>query len=253
MRALFISDVHLQDGTSTKARVLIRFLEEEASRYDQLYILGDLFDVWPGTTGHLVRHYKPVLDVLGALARGGTAISYLEGNHDFRLGRYFTEEIGARVLENDHVDANGNDWNGKRLYLSHGDLGNPKDFAYRGLRSVLRQPLLHGVLGLLPGAWVFALGASASRLSRKSKPPLTEEKAALIRRVYRETARRICERGFDLVMMGHTHLPDDYRFELGGRACRYLNTGDWVRNFTYVEFDGTDFHARAHPVGGSLS
>ena len=48
--------------------------------------------------------------------------------------------------------------------------------------------------------------------------------------------------------MGHTHIPDDYSVEVDGRQCRYINTGDWVRHFTYLEFDGSQFYTRTHPV-----
>ena len=44
MRRLFLADVHLSPREPARTERLIRFLEREAPRTDELYILGDLFD-----------------------------------------------------------------------------------------------------------------------------------------------------------------------------------------------------------------
>ena len=61
-------------------------------------------------------------------------------------------------------------------------------------------------------------------------------------------AEDIFQQGYDVVLMGHTHLPDDIETRVDGRPCRYINTGDWVRHFTYLEFDGSQFYTKTHPV-----
>jgi UDP-2,3-diacylglucosamine hydrolase len=39
----------------------------------------------------------------------------------------------------------------------------------------------------------------------------------------------------DYFVFGHRHFPLDW--PLPGNS-RYINLGDWIRNFTYAEFDG---------------
>ena len=48
MRTLFISDLHLSQERPAITALFQRFLQEQASQADALYILGDLFEVWLG-------------------------------------------------------------------------------------------------------------------------------------------------------------------------------------------------------------
>lgn len=243
MSSLFFSDVHLRDAGSVKTKLVVRFLQEVASRFDRLYILGDLFDVWPGTSAHLVRTYKPVIQALKRLVEDGHSVHYLEGNHDFFLGDYFSDSLGIHVYTDSIVE----EWNGRKVCMMHGDLGNPKDLGYRALRYVLRRETVHMVKNFFPQDWIYQVGLNSSKLSRKYQGhfPAREDHT---RAIYRRTAESLFQKGYDIVLMGHTHIPDDYSVVVDGRQCRYINTGDWVRHFTYLEFDGSQFYTKVHPV-----
>lgn len=243
--AIFISDVHLQDGTSVKTNLVNRFLQEVASQFKHIFILGDLFDVWPGTSPYLIERFQSVLEVLRTLVKQGHDVHYVEGNHDFRLGKFFTEDLGLQVHTDEHTLNLGD----KKVYLAHGDLGNPSERGYRALRTVLRQDLLHWALKPVPPKWIFDLGHRTSGLSRRyQQGQHSPQTATRIRQIYRGTAEQIFHQGFDVVVMGHTHLPDDVTTLIQGRKCRYINTGDWVQNFTYLEFDGSEFYTKTHPM-----
>jgi UDP-2,3-diacylglucosamine hydrolase len=245
MKALFISDVHLIDSYSPKTLAVVDFLEKKSSEFDHIFILGDLFDVWPGTTDYLIATFQPICEFFKKLIQKGCQIYYLEGNHDFRLGDYFTKEVGVKVYPNSFESR----WGNKKVFLAHGDLGNPKEKGYRVLRSFLRSTWLHFLIKPIPKKWIFQLGQKTSQASRGYQK-LTEEKTELIRQTYRNSARQLFEKGYDVVIMGHTHIPDDYSLNFGERECRYLNTGDWVSNFTYLEFDGVEFYTKRHSIAG---
>lgn len=246
MNAILFSDVHLIDGTSVKTQLVIRFMQEVASRFERIYILGDLFDVWPGTNSYLIQKYQPVLSVIEQWVKEGRQVCYIEGNHDFKLGDHFIKKLGVKVVQNEIQET----WNDRKVYLAHGDLGNPRDWSYKALRYLLRHPGLHGLMKFVPGKWVYDVGRRTSKASRglQDKYTFTKEKEAMIRQIYRNTAEGLFEKGYDIVVMGHTHLPDDYRKKVNDRECRYFNTGDWIKNFTYLEFDGKDFYTRTHPI-----
>jgi len=243
MSAIYLSDVHLRDAYSIKARLVIRFLQQVASRHEEIYILGDLFDAWPYTSEFLLRAFRPVLQALKKLVEEGHTVHYIEGNHDFHLGEYFREDLGIDVHPRSFVQTR----NGKKIYMAHGDLANRRDIGYHGLRFVLRSNLARTLFKYSPPELLFRIGSKSSVLSRRyqSKRPRQE---IVIRQVYRDAAQRIFREGYDVVLMGHTHLPDDFTVTLEGRICRYLNTGDWVKHFTYLEFDGTQFYTKTHPV-----
>jgi UDP-2,3-diacylglucosamine hydrolase len=40
---------------------------------------------------------------------------------------------------------------------------------------------------------------------------------------------------FDYFIFGHRHYPVNYKLT---DKSRYINLGDWIRNFTYASFDG---------------
>ncbi len=245
MTAIFISDIHLREPESVKTGLVIRFLQEKASRFEEIFILGDLFDVWPATSPYLIEKYEPVLSVLRNLVKGGHRIHYFEGNHDFHLGSYFSEELGIQVYPN-HRSFKLSDYN---VFITHGDLGNPRDIGYRLLRGFLRQRATRAFIRTLPQSWVDAIGQKSSHLSRDYQARLPHKENG-VREIYRNYALKLFQKGYDVVMTGHTHIPDDMRVDVNGRQCRYLNTGDWVKHFSYVEFDGKDFYTRTHPIRG---
>ncbi|MRR35913.1 UDP-2,3-diacylglucosamine diphosphatase, partial [bacterium] len=97
MRAIFIADAHLRHEGDQNYRLLMEFLAGLRGAVDTLFILGDLFEFWIGYETVPFTHYLPILDRLKELAESGTEIVYLEGNHDFHMGPFFTETLGARV------------------------------------------------------------------------------------------------------------------------------------------------------------
>jgi UDP-2,3-diacylglucosamine hydrolase len=246
MNAIFFSDVHLKDADSLKTKLVLRFLQEQAAQYERIYFLGDLFDVWPGTNAYLLKRFEPVLEEFRSLVKDGHELTYVEGNHDFRLGEAFSKGLGIRVIPNEIVE----DFNGKKVHMAHGDLGNPKLIGYRILRKVLRNELVQQVARVVPSQLVYGLGDYSSRMSRDYQLQKGRNEP-LIRDIYRACAERLFAKGNDVVIMGHTHIPDDYRQEVDGRSCRYFNTGDWVKSFTYLVFDGNDFYTKVHPVTGN--
>ena len=56
MKAIFISDVHLQDAQSKKTLEVLEFLRTKGPQFEHVYILGDLFDVWPGTSDRVANY-----------------------------------------------------------------------------------------------------------------------------------------------------------------------------------------------------
>jgi hypothetical protein len=135
----FMSDAHLgvdpaeQEGART-AR-LHDFLNSLPGRASSLYIVGDLFDFWFEYRTAIPRRYFPTLAVLQGLRATGLDIAYLNGNHDFWLGRFFRDTLGIRTIDGGAtVEAQG-----RRLWLHHGDGLLGGELGYRALRGVLRS------------------------------------------------------------------------------------------------------------------
>lgn len=244
MSKIIISDAHLNDGYELKAKLLIRFMEKEVIHHETLYILGDFFDVWPGTNAYLVKKYKPVIHTLRQLCEEGIEIIYLEGNHDFRLGSFFSEELGIKVYPNFLSET----WMDKKVILTHGDWANRKDHSQQILRKFLRLSIVHQFKKCIPPKILYNIGKASSSFSRRCYMSYRLKHLDLIKMKYRDIARNFFLNGYDIVIMGHTHLPDDIHIEIDGRLCRYINVGDWMEHFSYLEFDSGCIYTKTYPL-----
>ena len=73
MSSCFISDLHLDHKREDIKKAFFKFLEAEASEFENLYILGDLFEVWIGDdfedrfTGEVISSEFKLLKVVQIL------------------------------------------------------------------------------------------------------------------------------------------------------------------------------------------
>jgi UDP-2,3-diacylglucosamine hydrolase len=221
----FLSDAHLGADPgpveAERERRLHDFLNHLPGRATELVIVGDLFDFWFEYHSAIPRRHFRTLAMLGRLRDAGLPITYLNGNHDFWLGRFFRDELGIETRE----DALQLDRQGRRLWIHHGDGLIGGDLGYRALRKLIRHPasirayqLLHPDLGIPLARWV-------SRWSRHSRAerPLDGD------RLWNEVAVPRFADGFDTIVIGHFHHAWERRE--GDRQLVLL--GDWIDLFTY--------------------
>ncbi len=228
-RSYFISDAHLGKNLPYPAhreQILIDFLNHIRDDADHLFILGDLFDFWVEYRHAIRPDYFNVLCSLKSLVQHGVKIHYIAGNHDFALGTFLTDYIGIQI----HLDSWKMMDGTHRIYLTHGDGLISDDKGYQVLKYFLRNPILqHGYRLLHPDIGV-GLASFFSKLSRsrgKQKVPKFGPKH------YRQAAWSLADKGFDMVLMGHTHQP-----EIIVRHDKiYCNTGDWIKSFTYASLE----------------
>ena len=51
----------------------------------------------------------------------------------------------------------------------------------------------------------------------------------------------LAKQQIDYFVFGHRHYPIDYPLS---NESRYINLGDWIRNFTYACFDGNEMELK---------
>lgn len=224
----FIADAHLSgsDSDDVRQQMLVRFLEENRDRMACLVILGDLFDFWFGFPGYLDPTYRPLCDMLLSLSRDGVRIIYLEGNHDFSVGEFFTETLQGQVYSGDHVLK----LNGYRVFLSHGDNIDPADLRYRFYRGLLKNRAVYTLIRLLGPSRTNQIKNFLTRrpwMHKRRERPVGVHPDEVF-------ARKKCGEGMDVVILGHIHYPCEKTFVLDGRTCYYFNVGDWIEHFSYL-------------------
>jgi UDP-2,3-diacylglucosamine pyrophosphatase LpxH len=224
-RAVFICDTHL--GTrGCRSDFLADFLRQITCQH--LYLVGDIIDGWRlRRSWYWDHHHDEVLRHILRLARSGTEVTYISGNHDEMFRQWLPTglEIGGvrQRAEATHVTLKGT-----RLLVTHGD----------AFDSVVRYAKFLALLGdwaytaaLVVNHWFNAvrrkLGYPYWSLSAWLKCQVKEAVKAIDRF---ETAltNEARHRGFDGVVCGHIHHAE--MRELDG--VLYINDGDWVESCT---------------------
>ena len=57
---------------------------------------------------------------------------------------------------------------------------------------------------------------------------------------FRTFAHRKFLEGFDVVILGHSHFPDEVEEWMDGRRCSYFNVGDWAIHQSFLRFTPPD-------------
>ena len=232
MRMVFIADSHAKGPDDPSQRQLSGFLEALSNNPpERLVILGDLFDFWIGTSGLVYYRYLPILAPLLKLRKLGTKITYLEGNHDFSLGPFFTEFLGAEV----HPDSTVIEVDGKRIFLSHGDIAD-KSVRYILWRGFLRSPFLKALIKMLPASVFFRI---ASGLSRKSRT--YREEAPRVEKALKDFAHELAKNGYDGCVMAHSHMASIETLKNNGKNFTYSNAGSFGNDGAYITYEKGSF------------
>lgn len=234
---IFVSDAHFTGREPGEMQSFVRFLDSERERIDRLVILGDFFEFLFGFKRTSKEEpfpfsdYLPVLYRLQELHRQGIRIIYFEGNHDFCLDHFFSEHLGMEV----EVHSNG--WEeqlgSKRAFIAHGDLSNPKQWAYQVVRKMLKNRFTYGVIR-------FAGPHLSRRIARKmSEMSYQKSHEGVLSGpppAFRAFAHRKFLEGVEIVILGHSHFPEEAEEWINGRNCHYFNVGDWAIHRSFLRF-----------------
>ncbi|HVZ26447.1 MAG TPA: UDP-2,3-diacylglucosamine diphosphatase [Sediminibacterium sp.] len=232
----FLSDFHLgaPDHASSliREKQIVKFLESIRYTASEIFILGDIFDFWYEYRTVVPKGYVRLLGTLASMRDAGIPIQVFIGNHDMWMRGYFEKELDIPV----HYHPMRIERNGKTFFIGHGDGLGPGDHGYKFLKKIFRNPFCQWLFGQLHPSWGMGLANYFSRKSREKTgfadaEFLGEDKEWLI--VY--CKEQLTYQHVDYFVFGHRHFPLDW--PLPGNS-RYINLGDWIRNFTYAEFDG---------------
>lgn len=220
-RTIWLSDIHL-GSRSCRIDLLLDFLEK--NRAEQIYLIGDIIDMermrrrfyWP-------KQHTQALQRILDMARNGTRVIYVPGNHDddFRAmaGSWLGPVEVRRETIHETVD-------GKRLLVLHGDefdstlkcgaLASLIGCAGYGALLGLNR-LSHRINGLLGRPYWSLAQAVKMRIGKAARYVSRFQEACL------HAAR---DAGVDGVVCGHIHLAE--LIERDGLL--YCNDGDWVES-----------------------
>jgi UDP-2,3-diacylglucosamine hydrolase len=220
------SDVHLGAVPRETERAFRSFLEHVGAHARMLLVNGDLFDFWfeygdviPG------RHFR-VLAALADVVDAGVPVTLVGGNHDAWGGRFLTEHVGVTY----HVGAFHMTLGGRRALVAHGDGLGRGDLKYRVLKRVIRSRAAVGAFRVLHPE----LGMRVANTFSSTEGKAIEDHSAGLRARFMADWAEVqfaADPPLELVVCGHSHVPV---ITPHGEGRWYVNSGDWVKHFTYV-------------------
>jgi UDP-2,3-diacylglucosamine pyrophosphatase LpxH len=231
-RAIWLSDIHL-GSPGCQALYLLEFLR--VHRTDTLYLVGDILDGWQlRKSWYWPQEHNDVVQKLLRMARKGTRVVYVPGNHDEMSRQFIGLSFGGIQIAEEavHVTARG-----ERLWITHGDLFD----------SVMQHARWLARLGSWIYEWllVFNRWLNAARLRLglpywsmsqylKHKTKHATNFISDFEHVMTAEAKR---RGCAGVVCGHIHKPEIRTID----GLLYCNDGDWVESCTALveHHDGT--------------
>lgn len=217
MTALFLSDLHIDETVPHVQAGFERVLTEAVGIADDIYILGDLVEVWVGDDDDAATANR----LRGALraASEHSRVHVMHGNRDFLFGDRFAEETGVTLLADPTCVQIGE----RRVLLAHGDAFCTGDVEYQAMRRMFRSPdWQRSVLArTLAERRQLAAGLRAQSIAAGAN------KADGIMDVTAEAvAEAMADHGADLLVHGHTHRPAIHQL---GDGKRRIVLGDWGR------------------------
>lgn len=238
MRRVFLSDVHLSPHRPERTVRFLRFLEREAPRTDELYILGDLFDYWIGPKHLRLGEYREAIDALRDVVGCGVRVVFLCGNRDFYMCG-FSEATGIEVVPNRtyHRMTIGS----HQVYLCHGDYMEGRRGLGFAVQRFIRSRFVEWIWTRLP-TWIAERGARFYRwVSERKKPPAAVQSARLA--PYGLCAGQVAAelaRGTDIIVCGHIHRAQEVTSPVEGMQGTLYTLGDWEDTGHHlVEEDGS--------------
>jgi len=231
MRAIFISDAHLRHPQDQNYQNLLNFLEQQQGNLDALFLLGDIFEFWIGYRSIVFSEHLPLLCRLQQLSDNGCQLFYVEGNHDFNLGSFFTDTLKCTVIPDQQIVTLGK----QKIFICHGDLANPQAKSYRLMRAFLRSSFLKFLSKIVPPGPTWRFGNFLCDLSRKKKHHHYDPSPVVI-----PYAKRSLALGADSFVCGHFHYPLRTCIDEG----QVVVLGDWIKQFSYLEMVDGDYELK---------
>lgn len=217
----FISDLHLRADQPATFDRWFHYLQRTPA--DALFILGDLFEFWPGDDvlegGADTAVESRCADVLLAASRH-LSLFFMHGNRDFLIGERFASRCGLTLIEDPCVLS----FAGQRWLLSHGDALCLDDVEYQRFRAQVRTPSWQQKFLAQPlderrtQAQAIRQFSEATKSSRKATgmAPADLDRDA--------TRRWLQDAQANTLIHGHTHQPA--RHDLGDGLSRVV-LADW--------------------------
>lgn len=224
-KILLLSDLHLQlPENDSRYSVFLDVLKKfHKSSYNELFLMGDIFDILIGPFKFWKRLHPDFFYFLNLATQNGKTITWVQGNHDFQISSLL-KEYKINWIEHDAVIER----NRLKIYLAHGDLADWTDKLHPLWRKVLTSQFLGWILNTFSEnfaeKYFYPFALKASSASRKLSGTTPRDPHA--DKTFKKYALKMGElHNASLVLLGHSHLKENSALN---KKIHYLNLGSWL-------------------------
>ena len=229
---LFISDLHLAPERPDIIQLFLEFLDNQASKAESLYILGDLVEYWLGDDDK-AEGLNEVFECMKQLSNNGLNIFLMHGNRDFLMAEDRASRAGCQLIHEPYIA----EFDNQSVLLMHGDVLCTDDVRYQELRLMLRNPTWQADFLSKPLAEREQMAIALRKQSKEE----TQTKAADIMDVNADAVvKAFIDNHVSLMIHGHTHRPAVHELEVKGKPVKRVVLGDWYSQGSVLEFNGVD-------------
>jgi UDP-2,3-diacylglucosamine hydrolase len=223
-----ISDLHLSEDQPHLYALFEHYMQQIAPRSQQLYILGDFFEVWIGDDFSC-----PLIDNVASLLQQYSQnigeLFIMHGNRDFLIGQQFAQKCGAKLIDEPYQLI----WHDRKITLMHGDILCTDDTAYQEFRTMVRTPQWQQQF---LSASIEQRLEIAGGIKQKSKEAQKEKQAEIMD--VNSAAVNLClkENQCDWLIHGHTHREGRHEIKLeNSDSASRIVLSDWGTKGHYLE------------------
>ena len=199
MSAVLISDLHLQASEPSLLEKFEKFLSSKVYGFNNLFILGDLFETWIGDDDES-EFNKKIIKILKKVSADGIKVFLMHGNRDFLIGENFCKSINAELLSDYHIYEDGD----SKILLLHGDTLCTDDIRYQEFRKLVRNESWRGDFLSKSLKERLEIASGLREMSNEE----TGDKKNEIMDVNQESVRKVSnEFSIKKMIHGHTHRP----------------------------------------------
>ncbi|MBX9890554.1 MAG: UDP-2,3-diacylglucosamine diphosphatase [Amoebophilaceae bacterium] len=236
-QVFFASDFHLpiqmkdiRCPTPYREEKIMAWLDYIMPHAQALFLLGDIFHFWFEYKYLIPKVALSFQNKLLALHQANIPVYYFLGNHDYWAMDYLTQACGIQVYKHPASIKIVN----HTFLVGHGDFINPT-FRETLLSKLYKNTFLTSFFRMLPADWLYWIVETyLNKKSKQNKKYWVFEKNDRIFQYCENKVEPFTHH--DFYIFGHTHTP--YIKALHSSSI-YCNLGDWISNYTYASFDGT--------------
>jgi UDP-2,3-diacylglucosamine pyrophosphatase LpxH len=234
LKAVVISDVHL-GAYACKADQLTTYLKSIKPKI--LVLNGDIIDVWQFSRRYFPAPHMKLVRQIIKMMEHGTQIIYIAGNHDEVLRRFAGISLGSFSIVNKVVLT----LDGEKTWIFHGDVFDGGVHRIKWLAKLGAHG--YAILTLVNKMFdVFTSWFGVKRKSLSKKVQTRVEGSSKAVSIFEKTVAELAIRkGYKYAICGHIHRPEKKEITTDKGSVTYLNSGDWVENFTALEYAGKDW------------